>query len=399
MQQRSSGETDQHNPLANDTLHCFVQHAALRTVTLVDKDINITLGPESLRKILRNLLQIEIERFYSFPSSDRYAALVVFTAKFMDKRADQPRFGLVEHRDQLRPASDSADFLASILESAFDLFVQLVAVGDDDHTGIGDILANPLRQPHHREALARTLRMPDDTVLFAAHTRLGRFDSKILVRTRRLLDTAVKDDEVVNKLQQPVLFEELQNAAIQFIRVKFRSKPRRLARFAARLLPAKPKFFRGLDYPVMQAFGIIASTQQLHGREKSRDIFVLLIANILTNAFMNRYRAAFKFDNCHGDTVDINDQIRAAVAFTLYGNLLGNLEIILHRVRPVDKVHRLFVFRYVRLNIYAVTQQCVNLPVGIVQTRTDIRRRLFEFRYGLVDLLVGIFPSFQITAQ
>lgn len=149
----------------------------------------------------------------------------------------------------------------------------------------------------------------------------------------------------------------------------------------------------------MQAFGIIASTQQLHGREKSRDIFVLLIANILTNAFMNRYRAAFKFDNCHGDTVDINDQIRAAVAFTLYGNLLGNLEIILHRVRPVDKVHRLFVFRYVRLNIYAVTQQCVNLPVGIVQTRTDIRRRLFEFRYGLVDLLVGIFPSFQITAQ
>lgn len=111
----------------------------------------------------------------------------------------------------------------------------------------------------------------------------------------------------MNKLQQPVLFEELQNAAIQFIRVKFRSKPRRLARFAARLLPAKPKFFRGLDYPVMQAFGIIASTQQLHGREKSRDIFVLLIANILTNAFMNRYRAAFKFDNCHGDTVDINE--------------------------------------------------------------------------------------------
>ena len=149
----------------------------------------------------------------------------------------------------------------------------------------------------------------------------------------------------------------------------------------------------------MQAFGIIAGTQQLHGCKKSGDVFILLIANILTNAFMNRYRAAFKLDNCHGDTVDINDQIRAAVAFALYGNLLGNLKIILHRVCPVDQMHRLFALRHIRLNVHTVTQQRINLPVGIVLTGTDIRRRLFEFRYGFVDLLVGIFPPFQITEQ
>ncbi len=94
----------------------------------------------------------------------------------------------------------------------------------------------------------------------------------------------------------------------------------------------------------MQSFGVVARKQQLHCREKSGNIFLILIADILANAFVNGYLAAFELDDSHGDAVDINDQIGAAVAFTLYGYLLGDLKIVLHRVFPVDEVYHFFVF-------------------------------------------------------
>ncbi len=117
----------------------------------------------------------------------------------------------------------------------------------------------------------------------------------------------------------------------------------------------------------MQPLGIITCEQQLYGRKESGNIFVFLIADVLRNPFMNGHLAAFELDDGHGDSVDINDQIGAAVAFALYCHLFGNLKIILHRVRPIDKVYHLFVLRYFRLHVYAITQQCIDLMVGVVQ--------------------------------
>src|SRR5574341_1500480 len=60
-----------------------------------------------------------------------------------------------------------------------ELIVEVVAIGDDDDGGIlhGGMQDQPPRVKRHREALARTLRVPDhaDTVvtLFAALHRLG----------------------------------------------------------------------------------------------------------------------------------------------------------------------------------------------------------------------------------
>ena len=149
----------------------------------------------------------------------------------------------------------------------------------------------------------------------------------------------------------------------------------------------------------MQPLGIITCEQQLYGRKESGNIFVFLIADILANTLVSRDRTTLELDYDKSNTIDINDQIGAAVAFALYCHLFGNLKIILHRVRPIDKVYHLFVLRYFRLHVYAITQQCIDLMVGVVQTYADIGRCLFEFRNGLVDLLIGITPSLQITTQ
>ena len=241
--------------------------------------------------------------------------------------------------------------------------------------------------------------MPDNAVFFITHTWLRRLDCEILIRSGCLFAAAVENNKIVYVFQQPMRFEKLQNAAIQFIWITIWCKQGGFARFAARFFPTKPELFGCFDYSVMQPLGIITCEQQLYGRKESGNIFVFLIADVLTNPFMNGHLAAFELDDGHGDSVDINDQIGAAVAFALYCHLFGNLKIILHRVRPIDKVYHLFVLRYFRLHVYAITQQCIDLMVGVVQTYADIGRCLFEFRNGLVDLLIGITPSLQITTQ
>ena len=81
---------------------------------------------------------------------------------------------------------------------------------------------------------------------------------------------------------------------------------------------------------------------------------------------MSRDRTTLELDYDKSNTIDINDQIGTAVAFALNGYFLGYLEIILHRVRPVDKVHHLFLFGHLGLYIHAITQQSIHLLVGVI---------------------------------
>ena len=60
--------------------------------------------------------------------------------------------------------------LAGLGEDPLDLFVQLVAVGDDGDAGVGVVLQNPLGQQHHDDAFAAALRVPDDAALASART-------------------------------------------------------------------------------------------------------------------------------------------------------------------------------------------------------------------------------------
>jgi len=64
--------------------------------------------------------------------------------------------------------------------------------------------------------------------------------------------------------------------------------------------------------PIAQAFGIIASKDDLYGAEKPLVELRLLVGEQLPDAIADRGAAAFKFYDCHCDAVDIKDQVGPA---------------------------------------------------------------------------------------
>ena len=140
---------------------------------------------------------------------------VFLAAELVDQRADQPRRGGVERGDQVRAALGAVDVFVDALEHLLDLLVQLGAVGDDQHAGVGDVLPDPLGQPDHDQALARALGVPDDAALAPLHVLLRGPHAEILVVAAELLDPGVEDDEVVDQFQEAGLAAELDQCPVQ----------------------------------------------------------------------------------------------------------------------------------------------------------------------------------------
>ena len=123
--------------------------------------------------------------------------------------------GGVQRGDQVGAALGAVDVLVDAVEDLLDLLVQLVAVGDDQHAGVGDVLANPLGQPHHGQALAAALRVPDDAALAPLHMLLRRPDAEILVVAAELLHAGVEDHEVVDQLEEARLVAQLEQRTVE----------------------------------------------------------------------------------------------------------------------------------------------------------------------------------------
>ena len=128
-------------------------------VALVHEDEQLAHGLAGLRL---QFLDERVEVVHALP------------AELVDQRAEQARLGLAELAHQVAPAAGALDGLARLGEDALDLFVQLVAVGDDDHAGVGLVLQNPLGQQHHDDALAAALRVPDDAALVGVRHAAAR---------------------------------------------------------------------------------------------------------------------------------------------------------------------------------------------------------------------------------
>ncbi len=86
-----------------------------------------------------------------------------------------------------------------ILEAIGNLFVKFIAVSYNDNSWvIRHILQYPLCQPHHHQALACTLRVPDDTALLITDTWFGGFKCKVLIGTAYFLYTAIIHNTIVD---------------------------------------------------------------------------------------------------------------------------------------------------------------------------------------------------------
>ena len=124
-------------------------------------------------------------------------------AELLDERTDQRLVGALQDLDQVRPARRPVDVLVHAVEDHLDLLVELLAIGDDQHAAVHALeLADPLRQPHHREALAAALGVPDDPAFAPLDEGLCLLHAEVLVVAANLLDAGVEHHEVVEEFEQ-----------------------------------------------------------------------------------------------------------------------------------------------------------------------------------------------------
>ena len=257
----------------------------------------------------------------------KYRPLVAFWPEFVDQRTEQARFGLAELAHQVATAASAFDRLASLGEHPLDLFVQLVAVGDDGDAGVGIVLQNPPGEQHHDDALAAALRVPDDAAFPFARVCLRSLDSEILVGARQLLH-AVEEDEVVHQLDEPVLPAHLEKVLVQL----------EAAIVLLVLLPFQEVLLLRTDRAVLQALRVVAGEDELHGAEKPRMEHRRLVRQALPDAIADGDAAVLQLQHADGDAVDVEHEVRASLVVAGERHFLGDGEVVLLWFCPVDEV-------------------------------------------------------------
>ena len=118
------------------------------------------------------------------------------TPELVHERAEEARRRLAELSHQIGSAACPVNCFSAIAEDALDLFVQLVAIREDEDARIGIVFQNPPRQQHHHDAFAAALGVPDDSALVGSCMFLRRLDPEILMGAGQLFNPAIEEDEV-----------------------------------------------------------------------------------------------------------------------------------------------------------------------------------------------------------
>ena len=193
-QQRGAGEADEDRAL-EPALHLLVHVAALGAVALVHEHVE---AAGDARGRPRKLRRVE---------------LVDQRADQARRRRAQPAHELVAARHPRRWRIGAND--ARVAHHALDLLVELVAVGDDQHTGIRLAFEDPFGQQHHKDALARPLGVPDDAALALGQPLLRQLHADELVLPGHFLDARVEDHEVPDQVEQPFLAQHLPDGPVE----------------------------------------------------------------------------------------------------------------------------------------------------------------------------------------
>jgi hypothetical protein len=309
--------------------------------------------------------------------------------ELVHQRAEEPGRRLAELLHEIPAAAGPVDFLPGAAEHPRDLLVERVAVGDHRHAGLGDVFQDPLRQQDHDDALPAALGVPDDAALAPRDVPLGRLDAEILVGPGHLLHPAVEEDEIVHQLQQALrgahpaqVFVELVAGVVPFV-----------------LLPPEEELLRGPGRAVAQALRIAAGEDQLDGGEKPLVELGALVGDQLADAVADAHPAVLQLDHADGDPVDVEHQIGPALVPALQGHLLGDGEVVVGGVLPVDQLHGFGGLPGLGFHRRPVAQKFVNLPVGVVEVPGGKRGPPAQDFQCPDDLAPGIAALLQIRLQ
>ena len=266
-------------------LHRAVQLAALGAVALVHEDEHLAHG---LAGLGFQFLDERVEVVHALP------------AELVDQRAEQARLGLAELAHQVAAAAGARDGLAGLGEDALDLFVQLVAVGDDGHAGVGIVLQDPLGQQHHDDALAAALRVPDDAALVAACTcSCAALMPKYWCTRGSFFTPPSKSTKSCISSISRVL-----GAHLEQILVQLEAAVVRLV-----LLPLQEILLRRADGAVLQPLGVVAGEDELHGAEEPLVELRLLVGEVLADAVADGDAAVLQLQHADGDAVHIEHDV------------------------------------------------------------------------------------------
>jgi hypothetical protein len=75
----------------------------------------------------------------------------------------------------------------------------------------------------------------------------------------------------------------------------------------------------------------------LQGSEEGADESFFLVVEVLADAFTNGNARAFEFQDAQGNTVDVENNIRAFFVFAFDGDFLGDRKVVIFRMLPVDQ--------------------------------------------------------------
>lgn len=280
-------------------------------------------------------------------------------------------------------------------EYLFDLLVEFGAVGDDEHARPGAVFAYPFGEPDHGERFAAALGVPDDAALAAPDEVLGGLDAEVLVLAADLLSSGVVDDEVVDQFQEAPLATNLHQVAVQ--RIGF------VGMGSGVFHPLEVVLLAGLDGAVAQSLAVVAGHKPLHRAEKRLDELLLLVVEILADAFGHRHGGAFEFQHAQRDAVDVEHEVGALGAGlgvgALDGDFLGDGEAVGFGVFPVDEPDGDGVLAEFGPDLDAVAQHLVDGFVAVVEPLAGVARRLVEFVEGAVDEGFGDAARPQPAAQ
>ena len=309
----------------------------------------------------------------------------------MDERTEQRWVGGIELGKEIRPAATAHNRFVDPQKDLFDLLVQLGAVGDDEDTGVGDIFAQPLGEPDHGQTFAAALGVPEDAPFALTHPRLRCLDAKVLVVATELFGAAVKDSKVVDQFQQARLVAELNQMTVE--------RARRQNRGGVFLFPGEVIFLAGFDGAVAQPFAVIAGQHQLHGGEEGLDKELLLVVEILANAFADGNGGALEFQHPQRNAVDIEDDIGALGVGAFDRHLFGQGKVVLQRILPVDQPDGLAGFTGGFLHRDAIAQEAIDRFVTLIEAAALVVGSFAQFMERFGDERFAIAARPQHRAQ
>ena len=319
-----------------------MEATALGAVAFIDKDKDIVaLYAEMISILLCNdslqLFKILVEIDFRTRLVLLCLVLVVMGTKLVNQRAYQPILSFIQSIEEVTARLGMMGFITTFHESTSKLQVEFLAVGDDHHTRIGKILLNIGCQRYHRKALARTLRVPDDTTFLSVHPFGSSFDGIYLMRAQHLLDAAIVQYAIMEEEHEVLLIEK---HGVGFLFCN------RITNFIGVSFPFAPECKRRTHCAVTKLHAIVGGDGELGGG-KERRYEITLVAEMLLDAFLVVDKAALQLYHGKGNAVHINNNVRTLVLarqWVYIAHFFGDGKVIFLWMVKVEEHHILVVF-------------------------------------------------------